>query len=397
MPITINTLTINPYRIPFVKPFETAHGQMLFREGALLKVEATTPQESSKLNLPLTGWGEAAPLPDFGEGGTLTETLILLNQIKLYLPNTTIEELLAGKLEFIIGEATASLLQKQPNLKFSQQVSSVVRFGLELAFFDILAQAQQQPLAVFWGATLAPLPVNATIGTPSLDGAVESATRLAQAGFECFKLKVGVASTAATEIARVAAVRQALDKIGQGLRLRLDANEAWSVPQAISLLQQLSQYDLELVEQPVSASDMAGLAQVRYATGLKIAADEAITSLSAGQKIIQSQAADVLVIKPAFVGGIQATRQLIQLAETAGLQVLITSTLDTGVGIAAALHLALLLKRPPLACGLATTTLLENTLTEITPPIQNGLMFPSGEIGLGLKISPKLLQHYYNI
>ncbi len=365
------------YRVAFVKPFETAHGQLLFREGLLVKITAAD----------LEGWGEIAPLPDFGEGGTVTDALVLLQKIAPALAGLEIEQLLAGALDTLIEQASQELAATNPNLNITGQVESTLRFGLELAAYDILARAHNLPLAQYWGATLAPLEVNATIGTPDIAGTVEATNRLVAAGYRCIKLKVGMASNEAAEIARVAAVRQVLDSFSQPLRLRLDANEAWTVPQAIRLLKQMARYDLELVEQPVPGADIAGLAAVRHATGLNIAADESVTSVRAAREIVAAHAAQVLVIKPSLVGGVQAACAIIKLAEAAGLRTLVTTALETGVGIAGAFHLAQTLRRPALACGLATAQLLKDTLVTNLPQIQNGLMLPSATPGLGIRVN----------
>jgi len=364
------------YRVAFTRPFETAHGLLLFREGLLVKMVAPG----------FEGWGEIAPLPDFGEGGTVMDALALLQKIVPALAGLEVEQLLAGTLDALIEQASQELSALSPDLKITGQVQSTLRFGLELAAYDILARACNLPLAEYWGVTLAPLEVNATIGTPDLAETVGATRHLVEAGYKCIKLKVGITANETAEIARVAAVRQVLDSFSQPLRLRLDANEAWTVPQAIRLLKQMVCCNLELVEQPVAGVNIAGLAQVRHATGLTIAADESVVSVEAAREIIAAQAAQVLVIKPSLVGGVQAARAIIKLVEAAGLRGLVTTALDTGVGIAGAFQLALTLRRPPLACGLATAQLLTDTLVTNLPQIQNGWMLPLSAPGLGIEV-----------
>lgn len=374
------------YKVPFKKPFATAHGQMLFREGLLVRLEWQN----------LEGWGEIAPLPDFGEGGDVANALILLRNIAPRLNKVTPEEILGGWLEKKLTTAVTEL-QAQPNLNITGQIVSVVRFGLELAAWDLLGKATNKSLAELWGATPSPIPVNGTIGLPDIGTAMEAAENLGNAGFRCIKLKVGVCQNETTELARVIGVRQALGNVetsGEKMRLRLDANEAWTVPQAIRLLKQMAFCDIELVEQPIPADDLTGLAQVQREVDVPIAADEAVTSLAAAQKIIDAKAAQVLVIKPSLVGGIEASRQIIELAKVSGLQAIVTTSLDTGVGIAAALQLAQLLTRPTLACGLATAGLLENTLVTNPPLVQNGLMYPLDKPGLGVEIDQQQLEKY---
>src|SRR5262249_50094055 len=152
----------------------------------------------------------------------------------------------------------------------------------------------------------------------------------------------------AAELARIAAIRATL---GADVRLRIDANAAWDVPEAIAIIRAAERYQLELVEQPVA--DLAGMAQVRAASPTPIAADESVGGPPHATKVIAAGAADVLVIKPMMAGGLRRARAIIVQAQLAGLQALVTTTIDAGVGVAAALHLAATLP-PQLACGLAT-------------------------------------------
>src|SRR5204863_9324885 len=113
------------------------------------------------------------------------------------------------------------------------------------------------------------------------------------------KLKVGVLSTREAELARIAAVRAT---IGADVRLRIDANGAWDVPEAIAIIRAAERYQLELVEQPVAAFDLAGMALVRASIHTPIAADESVGGPEQAAQVIAASAADVLVIKPMMAG-----------------------------------------------------------------------------------------------
>ncbi len=181
----------------------------------------------------------------------------------------------------------------------------------------------------------------------------------------------------------MAAVREAL---GPEIKLRIDANGAWSEEQAVRAVRELERFDLEMVEQPVAAGDLRGLARVRAAVGVPIAADEDVTDLEAAERVLEAGAADVLIVKPMVVGGLRPARRIIELAAAAGAEAVVTTTIDAGIGTAAALHLAATLPPGGPACGLATGSLLAADL--ITPPLvaRCGRMeLPEGP-GLGVEL-----------
>lgn len=362
------------YRLPFAGQFNTAQGDLKAREGAIIRLETDNG---------LVGLGEAAPLPEFG-GGTLADVLTLL---KNYAPDFA-----GSEVATLNSQLDAWLERGGPGV-------AALACGLDMANCDLLAQEANQPVASFLIKNPPSriyalrgdeakiqnftVPVNATIGLAGQKEAVQAAKRAVEVGFDCIKLKVGMAATVSQEIERVAAVRAA---IGGSVKLRLDANGAWTAARAIEILKALTEYDIELVEQPTAAFDLQRLASVREAVTIPIAADEPMTSVNAARQIIQTGAADILVIKPMVVGGLRAGRQIIELAEAAGLRAFVTTTLDSGVGIAGALHLAATLPEPRLHCGLATATLLTNTLVTNLPEVKAGKMKLAAGPGLGVSL-----------
>ena len=169
----------------------------------------------------------------------------------------------------------------------------------------------------------------------------------------CTTAKVKVAQAGqslADDVDRVAAVRDALGPSG---RVRVDANGAWSVDDAVRALQALVSYDLEYCEQPCATVE--DLALVRRRSTVRIAADESVRKAEDPLRVARAGAADVLVLKVAPLGGV---RPALEIAAQAGLPVVASSALDTSVGISAGVALAAALPDLPYACGLATTALL---------------------------------------
>jgi O-succinylbenzoate synthase len=148
----------------------------------------------------------------------------------------------------------------------------------------------------------------------------------------------------------VAAVR---DAVGPGTKLRVDANGAWDLDTAIAMIARLERYDLEYVEQPVATLD--DLARVRRRVGVRVAADECVRSVADAARLRALDAADVIVLKQQPLGGVQVA---LAVAEAAGIPAVVSSMMETSVGISAGLALAAALPELPFACGLATASML---------------------------------------
>lgn len=219
------------------------------------------------------------------------------------------------------------------------------------------------------------IPVNATIGDAPVDETVLAARNATETGFEWLKLKVG-AREPAVDLDRVRAVSTA---VGADVRLRLDANGAWDRPTGTWMVDRLAELDIDYLEQPVAAGDLDGLAALR-AQGVDIAVDESLTEFSLAE-LIETGAADVVVIKPMAVGGPTRAVETARRARTAGIEPVVTTTIDGVVARTAAVHVAASI--PELtACGLATGSLLADDLAADPTVIVDGqARLPSG-VGL---------------
>jgi o-succinylbenzoate synthase len=201
------------------------------------------------------------------------------------------------------------------------------------------------------------VPVNVTV--PAVGP--EQAARIVRASSGCRTAKVKVAEpgeTRSEEQARLEAVRDAL---GPGGRIRVDANGAWTVDEAVGAIAVLDRAagGLEYVEQPVAS--VADLAAVRRRVDVPVAADESIRRAADPYRVRDLEAADVAVLKVQPLGGVAAC---LRIAEDIGLPVVVSSALETSVGIAAGVALAAALPELPYACGLATVQLLTDDVAE---------------------------------
>jgi o-succinylbenzoate synthase len=191
------------------------------------------------------------------------------------------------------------------------------------------------------------VPVNCTV--PAIDPA-RAAEIVRASGCGTAKVKVAEpGQTLADDLARLEAVR---DAIGPGGRVRIDANGGWSVDEAVRNLKELARFDLEYVEQPCAS--VQDLAAVRRRTDVLVAADESIRRAEDPLLVRELEAADIAVLKVQPIGGVRAC---LEIAEQIGLPVVVSSALETSIGIAAGVALAAALPELPYACGLATVSM----------------------------------------
>ncbi len=198
------------------------------------------------------------------------------------------------------------------------------------------------------------VPVNATVPAVAPGEVADVLARFP--GCTTVKVKVAQAGQSLREdLSRVAAVR---DVLGNKGKVRIDANAAWSVDDALAAVSALTVYDLEYVEQPcASLDDLATLrvALVRAGIEVRIAADESVRKAEDPLRVAVAGAADLVVLKVAPLGGIA---RALEVAIACGLPVVVSSALDTSVGISAGVALAAALPELDFACGLATTSLM---------------------------------------
>ena len=234
-------------------------------------------------------------------------------------------------------------------------------------------RAAHEAATIGWPAPVrASVPVNVTVPAVGPERAREIV--LASGGCRTAKVKVaqrgpdGVLESVAAEVDRVAAVREALGPDG---KIRVDANAAWTPDEALVHLAEIDRAagGLEYVEQP--CADVAELALVRRKQDVPVAADESIRRASDPMRVVREEAADIVVLKVQPLGGVRAC---LELAEQVGLPVVVSSALESSVGLAAGVALAAALPELPYACGLATSQLLlHDVVAEPLLPVDGAL------------------------
>jgi O-succinylbenzoate synthase len=226
------------------------------------------------------------------------------------------------------------------------------------------------------------VPVNATV--PAVAASDVAAVLGRFPGCTTAKVKVAQAGQSLSDdVDRVAAVRSIL---GAGGKVRVDANAAWSLDDALRAVTALVRFDLEYVEQPcATVEELASLrkALARNGIDVRVAADESVRKAEDPLRVALAGAADVVVLKVAPLSGVA---RALEVAQGCGLPVVVSSALDTSVGISAGVALAAALPELPFACGLATTSLMT---ADVVRPSLDG---HGGAIAVGAVVpDPQLL------
>jgi o-succinylbenzoate synthase len=352
--VRIVRASVTPIRLALATPLATARGTLRAREGALLSL--TTASGA-------TGWGEALPLPGFG-----LETAREANR--------ALERVAPG----LVGSAPADLdAALDAALPLAMRAKSA-RAAADAALHDLAAREAGVDAASLLGPERRErIAVSALVRGDDANAAAADARRAVGRGFRTLKLKL-LAGDLVRDEERVAAVRESA---GAGTKLRLDANGAWKEATAFEAIERLARFDIELLEQPLGPADVAALGRVRAASPIPIAADEAVCDEDAAARLLDAGAADLFVVKPAALGGLRAAGRIAQRARRAGVGVVVTSFLDSSLGIATALHFAASLPDSPFAAGLATAELLEDDLAPPFP-VEDGAIALPRAYGLGI-------------
>ena len=331
-------IEVIPYALPFKEPYVTARGSLTQREMVLLRIRDDDGFE---------GLGEAVPL-SLRDGVTISEVVRELKAI-------------------------------DPFRAAPDDLSPPARCALTTARLDHEMKR---------GATTSerhPVRCNATLVTGAPKDVAAEAERWAADGFGTFKLKVG----AGEDVAQVRAVREAL---GDGPKIRLDANASWSLEEATEILSAVEPLGIELVEQPVETIEEA--AELARRVSIPLAGDESIVTVEDAARAVAAGGFSVTGVKISKVGGIQPGLRI-----NSVLPAYVASALDGPVGIAAGRRLAQEVDATRsddarLAHGLATQRLFASTIAAVECELRGDLLHAAPGPGLGITIDEDSLRHH---
>ncbi len=346
-------LSYYAFKIPFKTPFEISSQTLTSRNGILLVYDTGD----------FHAFGEIAPLPGFSKE-SIEQVLPVLLQNQKHL-ETAFKNNEADQFISILDG-----IHQLPSLSF----------GLDSLAADLGSKKNNLTLSQhLFQKQLSNPKVNGAIGINNVAESLEKAAELIKNGITTLKIKVGADNKKEREI--IEAVRKKYPKV----KIRIDANQAWNTNEAIELLTDLEQFDIEYCEQPVSEFELEGMKKVKESVGIPIAADEAVRSLQQAKQLIAANACDLLIIKPSLFGRIKNCIVTKEWANSHGIDVVVTTAFDTIVGRTITAVLASGLGSEKYAHGLATGRFLNEPWESLSEIHQGTYILPKAP-GVGRTI-----------
>jgi o-succinylbenzoate synthase len=302
------------YELPLTQPIVTKEETVSNRRGFLVKLSTDSGA---------SGWGEIAPLPGFSR-----ESLALVKRQSLKLKSTLTGSNLPDDLT-PTGKGWS-------HWRLPGDLAPSVRCGLELAVWN-LHPAQEPRKRVLVNGLL----------TGARDGVLHGAYEMVRLGYKAVKLKVGGRPLdEAIEI-----TWKVRDTVGDRVRLRLDANRAWSLEQAVKFGRAVSTCDIDYIEEPTA--DPVDLGVFASECGVPVALDETLSDSSV-KALEKFRGIKAIILKPTFLGGFQKAYDLAQRARHLGIQPIVSACFESGIGILGLARFATYLSLENIPVGLDT-------------------------------------------
>jgi len=264
--------------------------------------------------------------------------------------------------------------------------------GIEMALWDILGKALNTPVYNLLGGKVrerVPLSYSIPFGTPEQMAGL--AGERVKAGHKTIKVKVG-SEDGPRDIAAVKAIR---DAIGPDIKLRVDGNMGWpTAKHAIRMIRAMERWDLELVEQPLPAHDLDGMAEVRRNIGVPLMADESIRNPRSAMEVIRRGAADIANVYVTEAGGLLNAMRIFAMCEAAGMPCMIGSMPEFGIGTAAQIHLGVAMTNLGPDSDTCGVLYHEEDLLAKPLRIEDGFSYPPEGPGLGVEIDRDVFERW---
>jgi L-alanine-DL-glutamate epimerase-like enolase superfamily enzyme len=299
-------LVYRPVRIYLKEPFVIANENYSYCDVMVIKIKTDG----------FEGVGEAAP-DEVVTGENIKTVFRALGKLKKTLVKSHVDD---------IGETMYKLGEILP-------LNRTAKAGVDIALYDAMGKHTGKSVSRLLGGRKLRMETSVTIGITRLEDSVMEAVRYKRDGFKVLKVKVGL--DACEDERRLRLIREA---VGERIRIIVDANQGYSVKEAISFTKRTRDIGINFVEQPVRADDLKGLKAVRDASDIPIMADESLNSPEDLARIIKIKAADMINIKLMKVGGISAALEMARTAKENGIMVMTGCMDETKVGITAGMH-----------------------------------------------------------
>ena len=347
--------------IPMKKAFRISLGSTQSYEGFLITVRTDDG---------LTGYGEAVPTPFItGETlGSIREALGILGPVLTGLDETG-TELIAEIMEKTIAGSYAA------------------KCGIDMALWDLMGKRAGLPLSSLLGGYRKSIPTSFTVDIGTMDEVEKYTKEFVETGIRTVKVKLGRGLREDYE-----RVKRARQTAGDSVMIYVDFNQSYSAKKAVELSSIIHKFEIEFLEQPTPASDISGLRFVREKSGIPVMADEAVHGPEDAMRIVKAEAADMINMKLMKAGGISRGRKIVEIAEAAGMPVMIGCMVETKIAVTAGTHLALGMKNVKYA-DLDGYSSLVHDITAGGLVLENGENSVSGKPGLGLSIAQDVVSH----
>ena len=356
----IRDVEIYYFDIALVEPFTISLGTVTSSNGILVRVLTDSG---------IAGIGESCPFQPIT--GETQETNILVGK--------NLRDMIRGKdplaIESILKEFGA-FVHTNPGI--------VAAF--DMALYDILGKVASLPLFRLLGGDKTTFETDITTGLNTPENMAKSAKENLAKGFKTLKIKVG--QDPDLDILRIQTIR---DAIGYDVPIRIDANQGWTVPQAIYALKRMEKFKIQFVEQPVISWDISGLKAVRNESPIPVMADEVLFFPSDAIKLIKAEACDYFNIKLMKAGGITNALKISHIAESANIRSMLGCMNESRIALTAAAHLHGAQKNIIFAD-------LDGYTSHSVDPVIGGMTIKDGMIalpenpGLGVDIDPAFLK-----
>ncbi|MGH7354024.1 MAG: muconate/chloromuconate family cycloisomerase [Candidatus Rokuibacteriota bacterium] len=323
------------------------------------------------------GWGEAACLG----GPTWSE-----ESVESIAP--TIERYLAPGL---IGRDASEVEPLRMEMARRVQGNPFARAAVEMALWDLNGRALGVPVHRLLGGRVRDrVPLSWSLAVEDPDAEVAEAQEKAAHGHRIFKIKTA-ARPVAEDVARVRRIREA---VGPDLSLRVDANQGWDRATAHRAIRALAPFDLDFVEQPLPRWDLAGMAEIARSVPVPIMADESCGSAHDALEIARLGGVSILSLKLTKSAGILGAMAIARIAEAAGLGCYVGCMIETSLGTAAYLQVALAAAPVTWGCELFGPLLLEGDVTRRPVEYADGAILALDGPGLGVDVDETLLKEW---
>ena len=325
----------------------------------------------------LVGWGEAACLggPTWSEESAESVA-------------ATIERYIAP---WLLGQDAAAIEPLRREMARRIQGNPFARAAVEMALWDLNGRALGVPVHRLLGGRVrdrVPLSWSLAVAEPGAE--VAEAVERVGLGHRIFKVKTG-AHPVAEDVERVRRIREA---VGPAVSLRVDANQGWDRPTALAAIRALEPYDLGFVEQPVPRWDLEGLAELGRRVAVPIMADESCFTPHDALALARLGGVAILALKVTKSAGLAGSMAIARIAEAAGMGCYVGCMIETSLGTAAYLHLALAAAPVTWGCELFGPLLLAGDVTREPVTYADGCILALDGPGLGVEVDERRLAEW---